>query len=218
MVELPPWRPPSYDRVAPGQPRWLEELPLAYERLGLTLRWENRHRITDLVRQRAYEALMAVDEQIEELLDLLERIGALEETIIVLTSDNGAGWGEHGLFLQIKGCPYDECIRVPLLIRYPERLAPGESDRLTLNIDMAPLLLELAGLPIPERLDGRPLSRGRGKFRIESFQSLGDSIPGWRGIRTRDHLLVRYATDEFEVHNLARDPHQLRPVAGHGAR
>ncbi len=159
-----------------------------------------------------------MDEHNKLLLDLLDRLGALEETIIVLTSDNCAGWGEHGLFFQRKGCPYDECIRVPLLIRYPKKLVPGESDRLTLNIDIAPLLLELAGLPIPDGLDGRPLSRGRGVFRIEGFPSLGDIMPSWRGIRTRDHLLVRYATDEFEVYNLARDPYQLHPLGGHGAR
>jgi arylsulfatase A-like enzyme len=159
-----------------------------------------------------------VDEQIEELLDLLERLGTLDQTIIVFTSDNGSGWGEHGLFFSIKGCAYDECIRVPLLIRYPEKLSPGESGRLTLNIDIAPLLLELAGVPIPGGLDGRPLSRGRGVFRIENFEGLSSDIPTWRGIRTRGHLLVLTETDEFEIYDLARDPYQLHPLPGHGAR
>ncbi len=110
-----------------------------------------------------YEALMAVDDSVGEVLEWLETRGLAENTIVVYTGDNGYFWGEHGLI--DKRYAYEEGMRVPLLARYP-RLMPGDEtvDEMVLNIDLAPTLLEAAGIGRPAFMQGRsylPLAVGR---------------------------------------------------------
>jgi N-acetylglucosamine-6-sulfatase len=98
--------------------------------------------------------LVAIDEGVGRLLTLLERRGDLDRTFVLLTSDHGYFWGEHGL--GDKRAAYEEALRVPLLVRYPPLARPGTiSNALVLNIDVAPTLLGLAGLPVPATVQGK---------------------------------------------------------------
>ena len=90
--------------------------------------------------------LAAVDEGVGQLLAALEDTGQLDNTVFIYTSDNGFLMGEHGRFND-KRLAYEESLRVPFLIRYPKLIEPGSvRNALVLSIDVAPTLLERAGV------------------------------------------------------------------------
>ena len=126
--------------------------------------------------RRYCEALLAVDDSVGRLIANLEKSGELENTVILYLGDNGFIFGEHGLI--DKRCAYEESIRIPMLMRYPKSLKPGTTiEKIVANIDVAPTLLDVAGIVVPEMMDGRsfwPLAKGRG-------------IPDWR-----KYLLYEY--------------------------
>ncbi len=148
LAHFPPWRPPSWDEEdRTDKPRWVQALDPNLRDLVFT----------DLARQRAYETLLSVDEQVGLLLDQLRDLGIADHTVVLLTSDNGVGWGEHALDGGWrKDCPYEECLRVPLLVRYPLAAAeaPRELDGPVLNIDVPVTIADIAGVPIPVGVDG----------------------------------------------------------------
>src|SRR5207247_6634623 len=93
-----------------------------------------------------YRVLLSVDENLGRVLEYLDRENLRESTVVVYTSDNGFFLGEHGLF--DKRLMYEPSIRVPLLVRHPARVTGGHVDarHMVLNVDLAPTLLQLAGL------------------------------------------------------------------------
>ncbi|WP_412063247.1 sulfatase [Rubrivirga sp. IMCC45206] len=115
-------------------------------------------RIDTLYRARA-ESLLAVDEWVGRVIAVLEEHGTLEDTYIVFASDNGFMLGEHRIRPERKSnMPYREVLELPLIVRGPG-IAPGTStDALAANIDLAPTILEWAGVPAPDHLDGRSLA------------------------------------------------------------
>lgn len=164
--------------------------------------------------------LMAVDEGIERIFAALETTGQLENTVIVFTSDNGYFFGEHDL--GGKHGPYEESIRIPLLIRYPKGIKAETSiDQFALSIDFAPTFLDLAGVPAPKTMEGRsllPLLRGetqgwRTSFLTEFF--LGDGtnrFPTWQAVRNNRWKFIRYVGLEEmnELYDLQADPYELK--------
>ncbi|HID22537.1 MAG TPA: DUF229 domain-containing protein, partial [Planctomycetaceae bacterium] len=117
----------------------------------------------ETVRDR-WRMLAGVDESTGQLLTALENSGQLDRTVFILTSDHGYWYGEHGLSVE-RRLAYEEGIRIPLLVRYPPLIRPGRLiDEMALSIDLAPTVLQLAGLEPPAKIDGRslvPLLRGR---------------------------------------------------------
>ncbi len=107
--------------------------------------------------------LAGVDEGVGQLYRELKQQGQLDQTVFVFLSDHGYWYGEHGLSVE-RRLPYEEGIRIPLLVRYPKLIPPGSLiDEFALSIDLAPTVLELAGIAAPEKMDGRsfvPLLKG----------------------------------------------------------
>ena len=102
------------------------------------------------------ETLLAVDESLGRIQAVLEETGLLDDTLIVFTSDNGFLFGEHGF--RGKRVFYEESIRVPWIMWHPRSIAPGSvRTQQVLNIDLMPTLLELAGIAIPDHVQGRSL-------------------------------------------------------------
>ena len=100
--------------------------------------------------------IVAVDENIGRLLGYLEKNGELDNTIIIYTSDQGFFLGEHGWF--DKRFMYEECQRMPLVIRYPKAIKAGSvSSAIAMNVDFAPTLLDFAGVDIPADIQGQSL-------------------------------------------------------------
>jgi len=100
------------------------------------------------MREVYYAAISMVDEQVGRILDSLEQIGQLDNTLIIFTSDHGELLGDYGLYQ--KWSPYDSCARIPFIVRYPKKLAPGSvcGDFVDLN-DILPTVLDLVDLEYP---------------------------------------------------------------------
>ncbi len=110
-----------------------------------------------------YAMIEVIDDNVGRMLDALERTGQRENTLIIFMSDHGEMLGDHGLVA--KGCRfYEGLVRVPLIFSWPGQIESGlVSDALVELIDIAPTLLELAGIPAPALMQGRsllPILRG----------------------------------------------------------
>ena len=139
-----------------------------------------------------------------------------ENTLVVYTSDQGFFLGEHGLY--DKRFMYEPSIRMPFVARWPKVIAPGSStDALAINVDVAPTLLEVAGIPRPDDLQGRslvPLLRGkrpgdwRTSFYYRYYHDPGDhDTRAHFGVRTETHKLIRFPTKgQWELYDLVADP------------
>ncbi len=174
---------------------------------------------TILGRQRT---LMAIEEGVGQMLRVLKENGQLDNTIIIFTSDNGYFYGEHGLSIE-RRLAYEESIRTPLLVRYPALIRPGTvRDEFALNIDLAPTLMELAGVAVPATMQGRslaPLLGGkrpawRNSFLIEYYS---DTVfpritkMGYKAVRTGRWKYIHYLEleDMDELYDLKTDPYEM---------
>ena len=110
--------------------------------------WKRTHQLeVPAIYARLSGNILAVDENIGRLLKYLEEIGELDNTIIVYTSDQGFFLGEHGWF--DKRFMYEECQRMPFIIRYPKAIkARSTSNAICMNVDFAPTFLDYAGIEI----------------------------------------------------------------------
>jgi arylsulfatase A-like enzyme len=146
-----------------------------------------------------YGLCSAVDENVGRLLDAVD-----DNTIVVFTSDHGWTLGAHGVDAIDE--PYEDCVRIPLLIRYPRRSKAGtRNEALFSNIDFAPLLTSLCGVPWPVHL--------RRREEIYSEARLGQ--PGeWRLIvRGHQKLVVDSRGTPTHFYDLRRDPHESNNLA-----
>ena len=205
---LPPWRPASYNEPNVGdKPGWVRaQRPLD----------SGAQASLDDFRARQLRSLRSVDEAVARLLDALADTGRLQDTVVVFTSDNGMLLGEHRLIG--KQAPYEESIRVPLVIRF-DRLATGTrtETRQALNVDLAPTVAALAGVAAP-RAEGRslaPLLRNRSvawrrEFLVESLNAGPNrDVPTYCAVRGRGYVYVAYGTREEELYDLTVDSDQL---------
>lgn len=103
-----------------------------------------------------YRTVYGVDENLGRVLDALDELGVAEDTLVIYTSDNGYFLGEHGWY--DKRFMYEPALRIPLVIRYPRLVSPGAVvDKLVLNVDFAPTILDFADISIPDVVQGRSL-------------------------------------------------------------
>ncbi len=181
------------------------------------VRWKYRRYMEDYLR-----SIRSVDDNLGRLLDYLEESGLAENTVVVYNSDQGFFLGEHGWF--DKRWMYEESLRAPLIVRWPGVVAAGsENDDLVQNLDFAETFLDMAGVPVPESMQGRslvPLLEG------ETPPDWRDAIyyhyyefPGWHsvqrhyGVRTNRYKLIHYyLIDEWELFDLETDPDELQSV------
>ncbi|MDQ3701138.1 MAG: sulfatase [Chloroflexota bacterium] len=106
--------------------------------------WKYQRFIKDFLR-----CVASIDDNVGRLLDYLDEEGLTENTIVIYTSDQGAFLGDHGW--HDKRFFYEESLRMPFLVRYPQEIPAGAvSDQMVLNVDFAPLFLDYAGLPVPQ--------------------------------------------------------------------
>jgi len=179
----------------------------------------------------AYCAMIKlIDDQLGRVMAALEETGQRQNTVIIFTSDHGEMLGDHGLIQ--KGCRfYEGQVRVPLLFSWPGHLPEGlRSPALVELLDQTPTLLELAGMDVPERLQGRslvPILTGeqapdhhRDAVRCEYYDAL-DLPDGTLATMFRDEkhkLVVYHGHDLGELYDLEADPDEFenlwdRPAA-----
>ena len=174
-----------------------------------------------------------LDENVGKLLSFLEQEHLIDDTIIIYTADQGHFLGEHGFFS--KRFMYEEAMRMPFLVRYPKKFKPGSiNDDMISNADIAPTLLEMANLPIPEHMPGKSFLKN---LKGQTPQDWPDAVyyHYWQhilhrdvaahyGIRTRNRKLIFYyglplgltsydATEpEWEMFDLEKDPNEMKNV------
>lgn len=168
--------------------------------------------------RRSYQALLAVDDALREIMAAVRSRGELADTVVIFTSDNGLAFGEHRWTK--KSCPYEACIGVPFLIRMPS-VAHRTDPSIVSAADIAPTIAGLAGAtPLPT-FDGVSLvpllsTGSRAGLPGEVFAEwVGDrTIPAWWEVRTRRFAYIELATGERELYALRDDPYELTNVAG----
>jgi arylsulfatase A-like enzyme len=172
-----------------------------------------------------YAAVTGVDEQFGRILSALQDAGLAENTIVVFTSDHGDCMGIHSEVT--KNNPYEESMRVPLLIRFPGRLKSRTDDILLSTTDLYPTLLGMMGYAssIPKEVDGENLASylmtGKGKKPDSQWYmriSDEDTSLGLRGVRTDRYTFVidQRKKDQRSVllFDREKDPYQMNNIAG----
>lgn len=167
-----------------------------------------------------YRSVMGIDDAVGRILDALDQAGIADDTLVIYTSDQGYTLGEHGL--TEKHYAYEEPMRVPLLVRYPGLPQVGlRREEMMLNIDIAPTVLELCGVPIPNEVVGhsakpileagtKPVHDWRDEFLFE-LASEGAAIPAHLAVRTDRYKLITYPDFSYrELYDLEKDPRETR--------
>jgi N-acetylglucosamine-6-sulfatase len=143
-----------------GRPMWVQNQRNSWH--GVEFAYHGELDVADYYR-RYMETLLAVDDSVGRVVEALRKRGELASTLIIYMGDNGFGFGEHGLI--DKRTAYEESMRVPLVLACPELFAGGQRPKdVVANIDVAPTILEAAGLRPPAHMQGRsflPVLRGR---------------------------------------------------------
>ena len=196
--------------------RWLNEKPTEVTVDGKTfageqlVRWKYQRYMRDYL-----ACVQGVDDNVGKMLDYLDKTGLAKDTIVIYSADNGWYLGDLGLY--DKRFMYEPGLRVPLIARGPGIKAGAALGQFVVNIDLAPTFLDLAGLPIPESMQGRslaPLLRGEtpADWRTSVYYRYYHD-PGHHntrahfGVRTATHKLIYYWTkDAYELFDLIRDP------------
>ena len=178
------------------------------------LKWKYQRYMQDYL-----ACVQSVDDNVGRLLDYLDEAGLAENTLVIYTSDQGFFLGDHGLY--DKRFMYEESIRVPFLVRWPEVIKPGEvQSAMGINVDFAPTFMDAAGLPLPADMQGRslmPLFKGkmpsdwRGSWYYRYYHDPGDhNTRAHYGVRTTTHKLIYFwKKNQWEMYNLIADPSEL---------
>jgi arylsulfatase A-like enzyme len=216
-------RGPAFDEVdISDKPAWIQR--------GAPFTADEIQQIDEEYRGRS-QTLLAVDDMIAALDDALKANGVADDTYVVFTSDNGYHMGEHRQFAG-KGTPYDESIKVPLIIRGPGVASGRVEDRLVHNVDLGPTFAELTGATLPDFVDGRslvPLLRGESEIDwrqalLVEYNRFGlglddpedtggrpdaEKQPSFTLLATSDLRYIEYDNGERELYDVAADPYQL---------
>jgi arylsulfatase A-like enzyme len=155
-----------------------------------------------------------VDAKLGEFLAALRQRGLLEDTVVVLTSDHGEGFGEHGALLH-GFAPYDEIVRVPLVVRLPAKLRrwTGTVGQPVGLIDFMPTLLDLAGIEPPPGIQGRSLRSLLEGEELQDRLVFAESVEAI-AVWGRRYKLLRFTDGRQEFYDLETDPHEQTPVIG----
>jgi N-acetylglucosamine-6-sulfatase len=203
--------PPNFNRVARDAPQW----------------WAGRPKLDPGEQRRAtkgqWRTLLSVDDAIARLIKTLKAEGQFDDTVIVYLSDNGYSLGSHRN--PWKDCAFEECIHLPLMVRWPGHTGPAQIDALTGSIDIAPTIAEIAGVSPPTPTDGSSLVG----LLTGAASSLERPIllrhvkyprvaPSFWGLRTERWTYVTYESGERELYDNGADPRQLHNLAGDAAQ
>jgi arylsulfatase A-like enzyme len=173
------------------------------------------------VRAGQLRTLMSVDDLVHRLFSELGKLEEEDNTLAFFLSDNGFMWGEHGLVGKL--VPYTPSVRIPLLVRWPARLSAGTTDdRLAATIDVAPTVLDAAGIEPETEMDGKSLldEWERDRLLVEFWNAFRH--PTWAGTITRAYQYVEYykrdaRTKTFtEYYDLVQDPWQNDNLLSNG--
>ncbi len=200
----------------PAKAKWLNEKPMELTVDGKLLtgkdlvKWKYQRYMQDYL-----ACVQGVDDNVGKVLDYLDKTGLAQNTIVFYCADNGWYLGDLGLY--DKRFMYEPGLRVPLIARGPGIKQGITPDQFVSNIDLAPTFLDLAGLPVPDSMQGRsiaPLLRGespadwRKTFYYRYYHSPGHhNTAAHYGVRSATHKLIYYWDKKaYELFDLVKDP------------
>ena len=165
----------------------------------------------------------SLDRNIGRTLDYLDKHHLTNNTIVIYLSDQGFYMGEHGWF--DKRFMYEESFRTPMVMRYPGVVKPGTvNNDFVMNLDIAPTMLDAAGLAIPKDMQGKtflPLlqnkkAEGRDAMYYHYYENGEHAVSPHFGIRTSRYKLIRFYTrvNAWELYDLQKDPHEMNNLFG----
>lgn len=182
-------------------------------------KWKYQEYLKDYLR-----CIACMDENVGRVLDYLDESGLAANTMVIYSSDQGFYLGEHGWF--DKRWMYEQSLHMPFIVRWPGKVKAGSVNKhMVSNLDFAETFLELAGVPVPSDMQGRslvPLLKGeppadwRKSFYYHYYEyPQPHRVPPHYGVRTETQKLIYYPVkDEWELFDLAKDPHEMRSVYG----
>jgi N-acetylglucosamine-6-sulfatase len=166
------------------------------------------------------QSLQSVDDLVASVVDALQSAGKLDDTVIIYTSDNGFLFGQHGLMG--KSAPFEEAIRVPLVMRGPGIPENETRGQLVNNLDVVATIVQLAGASRAVALDGRSLKplfadadapwRSAIGFESPSAHFMGPS-QRYTGVRTATRKYIKFESGKEKLYDLAADPHESKSRA-----
>lgn len=168
-----------------------------------------------------YRLITGVDEVVGGMMRQLKELGIDKNTVIIFMGDNGFYLGEHGM--EGKWYGHEEAIRVPLIVYDPRPgRKPGAPELMALNIDIAPTILGLAGVPVPETMQGQDLipllehpDRRRKDFFYEHTFMGSPGIPQVEGVVSREIKYMKFIEHGYEeLYDIRKDPHETMNLAG----
>ncbi len=211
--------PPSFNDSHEGKPAvtYSEEITINGKRNKPAQKTQKTFPPQSMIQQ--LRALAAIDDGVGQIFKALEETKQLDNTIFIFSSDNGYFWGEHGL--GDKRWAYEESIRDPFLVRYPKLAQAGTViDKMVLNIDLAPTMLELGGAKIPDDIQGKsflpllknPNAKWRDEALFEYFNEKQYRTPAWKAVRTDRWKYIRYTNLKGmdELYDLKADPYEMK--------
>ncbi|HKF48975.1 MAG TPA: sulfatase [Terracidiphilus sp.] len=217
--------PKSFDenlKDYPGKPRAVAD---ADNKIGYSEVFSDDPRSLEELVKDHYVGVEDNDRNVGAVWQELERQNIANDTAVLLSSDHGFFLGEHHFY--DKRLMYEPSIRVPMMLRYPGHVKAGtKDDEMVLNLDMAPTLLDIAGVPVPSEMQGRsmlPLAEGkpnvpwREDWLYEYYEYPGfENVRPCRGIRTDRYKLIQFFVEpqEFELYDLKTDPDEVNNLYG----
>jgi arylsulfatase A-like enzyme len=206
----------TWNAVYEPRNRALRDARLSGEDLD---RWKYQRYIKDYVR-----SVASVDDNVGRLLDFLDEAGLSENTLVVYSSDQGWYLGEHGWY--DKRWMYEESLTAPLIVRWPGRTPAGSvNERMVSNLDFAATFLDVAGVAVPEDMQGRSLKAvlqdnnpedWRRSFYYHYYEYPADHcVQRHYGVRTERYKLIHfYLLGEWELYDLREDPDEMTSLYG----
>ena len=168
-----------------------------------------------------YRSSQSLDDSLGTIMKAVDESGEADNTILIYTSDHGYSLGEHGL--TEKHYSYEKCIRIPMLVRYPEMVKPGiRRKEIVLNMDVAPTLFDLADVPIPKDVEGkswRPLLEAKNSSEQDFRDDFLCYLEGITlAVRTKRYKLIQWPNTEFsELYDLKKDPDEMKNLINNPA-
>lgn len=221
------WAPAEYqreiERLTPEERKiWDAEFQKEYEKFKTlktkdeSVRFQFQRFMEDYLR-----CVNSLDDNIGRVLEYLDDNGMAGNTIVVYMSDQGFYLGEHGLY--DKRFMYKESFRTPMMIRYPNGFKGGKTtNAFTLNLDIAPTLLDFSGIPVPAEMQGESMKHllinGKDKnWRNEVYYHYYEKSFGLTahyGIKTKRYKLIHFydPINSWELYDLKKDPHEMKNI------
>jgi arylsulfatase A-like enzyme len=206
----------------PGKPRAVAD---ADNKIGYSEVFTDDPRSLEELVKDHYVGVQDNDRNVGAVWQELERQNIANDTAFLLSSDHGFFLGEHHLY--DKRLMYEPSVRVPMMVRYPGHVKPGTKlDEMVLNLDMAPTLLEIAGVSVPTEMQGKsmlPLAEGKANvawrkdWLYEYYEYPGfENVRPCRGVRTDRYKLIHFFIEpqEFELYDLQTDPDEMNNLFG----